>query len=307
MSIVFAVLFAISGGLHIWQNNLKYRSWRIGSLLPWAALLFTAGFCLREYGAYHVDNLPIYIASQVLIFCAPPVYTGADYFIFSRLLYYIPYLSPMHPGRVFTTFVGLDIIVEVLTGNGAANALNAKNTPAAKQAGLNLVKASLLLQLGLFAAFVLLVVIFHLRCRRDRVFTRPTKIVVYELYASSFFILLRNCFRTATFFYPYDAYINRSEWLLWIMEILPMFCNTYMMNIWAPAAYLPADHKIYLAKDGKTQLVGPGSVDSRPVVVTIFDPFDLVGLVTGKDRRNRFWEADGVSMTPAGERGTSTQ
>lgn len=32
--IVFAVLFAASGVLHIWQNNIKYRSWRIGFLLP---------------------------------------------------------------------------------------------------------------------------------------------------------------------------------------------------------------------------------------------------------------------------------
>lgn len=34
VSIAFAVLFATSGILHIWQNNLKYRSWRIGFLLP---------------------------------------------------------------------------------------------------------------------------------------------------------------------------------------------------------------------------------------------------------------------------------
>lgn len=32
--IAFAVLFATSGVLHIWQNNIKYRSWRIGFLLP---------------------------------------------------------------------------------------------------------------------------------------------------------------------------------------------------------------------------------------------------------------------------------
>ena len=48
VSIVFAVLFAISGVLHVWQNVLKYRSWRIGSLLPWSAALFVAGFILRE-------------------------------------------------------------------------------------------------------------------------------------------------------------------------------------------------------------------------------------------------------------------
>jgi hypothetical protein len=80
--IAFAILFAISGGLHIWQNNLKFKSWRVGLLLPWAALVFVAGFCTREYGAYHYDNLGIFIASTVLLFIAPPVYNGANYFIF---------------------------------------------------------------------------------------------------------------------------------------------------------------------------------------------------------------------------------
>ena len=76
-SIAFAVLFLISGLGHIWQNNLKYRSYRIGFLLPWAAFLFVAGFILREYGSYHTDNFSISVASQVLLFVAPPVYNGA--------------------------------------------------------------------------------------------------------------------------------------------------------------------------------------------------------------------------------------
>src|SRR5436305_11815503 len=51
-SIGFAILFLISGVLHVWQNNVKHRSFRIGFLLPWAAALFVAGFVLREYGAW---------------------------------------------------------------------------------------------------------------------------------------------------------------------------------------------------------------------------------------------------------------
>ena len=78
VSVAFAVLFAISGILHIWQNNIKYRSWRIGFLLPWAATLFVGGFCLREYGAYHYGDLNIFIASTVMLFLAPPVYNGSS-------------------------------------------------------------------------------------------------------------------------------------------------------------------------------------------------------------------------------------
>lgn len=87
VSIVFAILFAISGVLHAWQNNIKLKSWRIGFLLPWAAIVFVAGFCAREYGAWHYRNLGAFISSTVLLFVAPPVYNGANYFIFGYTLF----------------------------------------------------------------------------------------------------------------------------------------------------------------------------------------------------------------------------
>lgn len=294
VSIAFAILFALSGTLHMWQNVLKYRSWRIGFLLPWAALCFTAGFCLREYGAYHFDQIGPFIASQVLLFIAPPVYQGANYFIFGRALYYLPYLSVIHPGRVWTTFVALDTIDGILAGNGAALAANQENPPSKIRLGVVLVKVSLFLLLVMFLAFVALVVNFHHRAVEKGVFNRRMKIIIYEMYASSFLILIRNCFRTASFFYPYNSVANGEEWPFWVFEALPMLFNTLMLNIWPPATYLPKSAKTYLAVDGKTELEGPGMVDKRPFLASLFDPFDIIGLVTGKDNKNRFWEEDGI-------------
>ena len=87
--IVMAALWFISGLGHVYQNMIKYKSWRIGFFLPWAATLMCVGFCLREYGVYHYNDLNIFISSQVFIFCAPPVYSAASYFIFGRTLYYV--------------------------------------------------------------------------------------------------------------------------------------------------------------------------------------------------------------------------
>jgi hypothetical protein len=240
------------------------------------------------------SDLNIFIASTVLLFCAPPVYAGANYFIFGRILYYIPYLSPLHPGRVWTTFIGLDSIVEILAGNGASKAANSAQDPGQIKIGIALVKASLLLQIALFLAFVALVVCFHLRCLHAKVFSHNVKVIIYTLYISSCLILLRNTFRTATFFYPATAYANASEWCFWVFEAVPMVLNTYLMNVYPPAKYLPADHKIYLATDGKTELEGPGAADKRHFLLTLVDPFDVVGLVKGKDAKNRFWEEDGI-------------
>jgi RTA1 like protein len=293
--IALAILFAISGCLHIWQNNLKYRSWRIGFLLPWAATLFVAGFSLRAYAAYHhYDKLDVFIASTVLLFLAPPVYNGANYFIFGRALFYIPYCSIIHPGRVWTTFVALDAIDGIIAGNGASYAANTKNSRSQRAAGVVMVKASLFLLIGMFLGFVSLVALFHIRAKKAGVFNYNIKVIVYELYASSFFILLRNCFRTASFFYSWDSVANGAEWPFWVFEVIPMLLNTYLLNVYPPAKYLPANAKVYLAVDGKTELEGPGMVDKRPFLLSLFDPFDIVGLATGKDNRNRFWEEDGI-------------
>lgn len=219
---------------------------------------------------------------------------GANYFIFGRALYYLPYLSLIHPGRVWTTFVVFDTIDGILAGNGAALAANQENPASKIRLGIVLVKVSLFLLLGLFLAFVSLVIHFHRRAVENGVFNRKMKIIIYEMYVSSFLILIRNCFRTAAFFYPYNSVANGEEWPFWVFESVPMLCNTVMLNIWPPAKYLPRNGKVYLAMDGKTELEGPGMVDKRPFLASLFDPFDITGLVQGKDNKNRFWEKDGI-------------
>jgi len=294
VSIVFAFLFALSGGLHIWQNNIKYRSWRIGFLLPWAALLFVVGFSMREYGAYHYDNMGLFIASTVLLFVAPPVYQGANYFIFGRILYYMPYHSMIHPGRVWTTFVTLDTIDGILAGNGAAYAANPKNTRAQIETGVILVKVSLFLLLAMFLAFVYLVYLFHQRCRAAGSLNYKAKVIIYTLYASSLLILTRNVFRTAAFFYSWNSVANGKEWPFWVFEAVPMLLNSFLLNVYPPAKYLPRSYKTYLAMDGKTEIEGTGMADKRPFLYTFFDPFDIAGLISGKDNKNKFWEKDGI-------------
>ena len=56
---------------------------------------------------------------HTLIICRP-LYELSNYFMLSRILYYVPYHSPLHPGRVLTTFGAISMVVEALNGNGAA-------------------------------------------------------------------------------------------------------------------------------------------------------------------------------------------
>lgn len=135
---------------------------------------------------------------------------------------------------------------------------------------------------------------FHYRAVKAGVFNHKLKVIMYELYASNLLILIRNCFRTAAFYYSWNSTANGKEWPLWVFEFVPMVINTYLMNIYPPAKYLPSNHKIYLAVDGRTEIEGPGMIDKRSFLWTLFDPFDVRGIIQGKDQKNRYWLRDGI-------------
>ena len=71
-----------------------------------------------------------------------------------------------------------------------------------------------------------------------------------------------------------------------------MLTNSALLNVRHPARFLPRSNKIYLAQDGVTEIVGPGYEDKRNFLLTIFDPFDIVGLVKGRDKGARYWEEE---------------
>lgn len=69
-----------------------------------------------------------------------------------------------------------------------------------------------------------------------------------------------------------------------------MLCNAFLWNFRHPRKYLPKSTKVYLAQDGVTEITGPGYKDTRNFWATLFDPFDLVGLIRGRDNETRFWD-----------------
>ncbi|TGO49040.1 hypothetical protein BOTNAR_0447g00050 [Botryotinia narcissicola] len=163
--VIFAVLIAISMVTHGYQCY-RYKCWKVTGLLPWCGCIYFAGFILREIGAFQYSNLNIYIASIVLLYAAPPIYELVNYFILSRILYYVPYHSPLHPGRVLTTFGAISAVVEALNANGAARLANSSLSEDAQETGRSLLKAALCLQLGILGAFIFLAAYFHLKCRK---------------------------------------------------------------------------------------------------------------------------------------------
>ncbi|GFF36808.1 protein RTM1 [Aspergillus udagawae] len=297
--IAFAFLFAASGITHIYQC-FKYKSWKVTGLLPWSATLFTAGFIMRAIGAFgQWDNLGIFIASNVLLLVGPPVYEGANFFTLGRILYYVPYHSPIHPGRVFSTFIAMGITIEVITANGASLAANSDNSISKQNTGKALLKAALILQLALMVGFIALVGKFYLNCRRAGVLNNKVKHPLYVLLCSCTLITVRTIYRTVEYFTAASLNISnvsdlspilKDEWFFWVFEAVVMFTNTTLLNVFHPMQWLPRSNKIYLATDGVTEIEGPGCEDGRPFLQTLIDPFDLIGLIANKGRKVKYWD-----------------
>ncbi|TLD31776.1 Serine/threonine-protein phosphatase T [Venturia nashicola] len=291
--IFFIIFFFSSGILHFYQTA-RYRSWRTTALMPWASLLLTVGFALREVGAFNYiyshRNLDIYIAEYVMIMSGPPVYAAINYIVLSRILFYVPYLSPIHPGRVLTTFLAADTVCEILIINGVQRIVNSRASEASRKLGGDLTKAGLILQAILFLLFVLLAAVFQRRAQKAHVLTPPLKTTLTVLYISCIIVTTRCIYRIVEFFEWGNGPLTHSEVYFWIFEASIMFINTAMLNIWHPGKRLPRSNHIFLAKDGKTELLGPGWEDKRPFLLTFFDPFDIVGLVTGKDKKTKLWD-----------------
>ncbi|KAI1430686.1 RTA1 like protein-domain-containing protein [Xylaria sp. CBS 124048] len=315
-AIFFTIAFITTGAVHLWQA-LHYRSWRLTSLFVICAIFYTGGFITRVLGAFDCTNIVKYIVSVVLSYAAPPLYELENYYILGRILYFVPHCSPIHPGRVLTTFAALSSVIEVLNGIGAAYVAIPALPPSLQTTGHTLFKAALILQLGIITLFMALATNFYARCRKAGIQSPKVHQPLLTLYISTALILTRTIYRTVEYFELdtvniYLASLNpgaaspiiRYEAFFYAFEATLMLLNSVLFNLRHPRSWLPQSTKVYLDKDGIAERLGPG-YQERNFVATLLDPFDVYGMIKGRDNVTRFWEEqndDGLKMKKYKER-----
>ncbi|PSR77227.1 hypothetical protein BD289DRAFT_151876 [Coniella lustricola] len=291
--VFFAVAFGASTAWQLWQTY-HYKCWRNMSILLFAQVLFTGGFIARELAAFDYASVDKLIISVCLLYSAPPLYELSNYRVLGRVLFYVPYLSPIHPGRVLPTFTFISAIIESLNANGAVNSANQAASQAKQNTGKAILKAALLLQIIIVMLFLTLVITVHRRARAAGVCNSKLSNMFWTMYASSALITARTIYRTVEYFSLASVHLAsgsdpntlsaavRYEWFFYVFEATLMLCNAYLWNVQHPGKYLPRSSKVYLARDGVTEVVGAGYKDPRPYWVTLLDPFDLWSSCTGK-------------------------
>ena len=328
LPIFFAALVSILALIHTYQAFCRHQWKRFGVTMLWGSMVWIAGFVCRALSAYSVNNVDFYICQYVLILAGPVIYAASEYFILDRLLAYLPYCTPIQPGRVLTTFLFLSSAVEALTAAGSATVATSVRHPSGKaDSGLNLIKAGLLLQAVVELCFFSLVAMVEYRCRKGGLFVKRVRVVCYVLYITSIMMLVRCIFRAIQGFQeaactaknPNCSVIDRNEWFLWVFEVANITVFVAALAIFHPGHYLPRNSNVYLdPSDGRTERMGPGfaTATNRRFVATLLDPFDIAGALSGTAaaRVDRFWErenpvvggnhSEGKSGDSLGELGT---
>ncbi|KAI1413296.1 hypothetical protein F5Y13DRAFT_189206 [Hypoxylon sp. FL1857] len=279
-AIFFLVAFFISAAIHFWQCY-RYKSARVTGLFVASGFLYVVGFAFRINGAFgNYDELGPYVVSVALIYVSPPLLSLANYDILGRIFYYVPYLSPMAPGRVLSTFGLLSLVIEGINGVAASFIANPKSNPTI---GSVLMWAALVLQIAILISFVVIAGYFHRRCAQAGIAgARGIQRNLTTLYVSVALILIRTVYRGVE---HSVKVVLSTEWPFYVFEATLMLINMYMWNARHPAPYLPADTTTYLARDGVTEVKGPEPPkDTRPMVLKVFDPWRIADLCRRQDK-----------------------
>ncbi|OIW28759.1 putative RTA1 domain protein [Coniochaeta ligniaria NRRL 30616] len=310
--VIFTVMFAISAAGHIWQCY-HYKCFKLIGLHPLCAVLFTAGYALREIGAfnyiYNPQTIIIYIMSQVFIFICPPLLELANYHVLGRILHYVQHLAPLPPSRVSSIFGGLLALVELLNSLGVSLSANPASKPTTQELGSQLTIAALSIQLGVIVIFVVIAGMFHWRCAKANIRARAVSTPLVTLYVSMVLILIRCIYRliehlgnTAVHLSDPESLkrlspILRYEWFFYVFEATLMLLNSALWNVWNPGRYMPRNSRVYLALDGVTELEDADKPDKQPLLVTIGSvlTFGIVGAVHRKRQANRAHVAGGAT------------
>ncbi|KAI0377604.1 hypothetical protein F5Y04DRAFT_291670 [Hypomontagnella monticulosa] len=276
-----AVFFLIAFLISAWSATVShYKFFKVTGLFMLAGLLYVVGFGLRLMGAFgNYDELVPFILSVALIYVSPPLLSLADYEILGRVFHYVPYLSPMDPARVLSTFGFLSLIIEGVNGVAASLIANPETNP---QIGTGLMWTALVLQFIIIISFLALAGRFHWRCAqaglaRARAIRRP----LIMMYVSVTLILVRTIYRGVE---HSVAAVASIEWPFCVFEASLMLINMYMFNIWHPGRYMPVDIRTYLARDGVTELKAPERHDNRLVILKVLDPFHISEMCHGRDK-----------------------
>jgi hypothetical protein len=212
---IATVVFILLTGLHTWRL-VKNRTW---FCIPFVigGLFETIGYAARAAAHNDTVSKTPYIIQSTLILVAPILFAASVYMILGRLILRTDSASYsiVRASWVTKTFVTGDILCCLVQSSGAGMLVQAKDADGFKR-GENMILAGLVLQILIFAFFVVVASIWHRRLSAvpsAAAAEIPWKKYICFLYAASVFITIRNLCRVIEYAMGKVIYFNPDSLL----------------------------------------------------------------------------------------------
>ncbi|KAL8735346.1 MAG: hypothetical protein Q9166_000891 [cf. Caloplaca sp. 2 TL-2023] len=182
----------------------------------------------------HPESLGAYIVQSIFVLVAPALFAATIYMTLGRLIRvtHAEAYSVVRVTWLTKLFVCGDIFTFFIQGGGGG--IMASHDPDKVKMGENIILGGLFLQIILFALFIVVSIVFHVRLRKQPTQESYSAHLKWQkmlmvLYAVSAVIMVRNIFRVVEYISGRDGPLLRVEWPIYVFDALLMAAT---MVIW---------------------------------------------------------------------------
>ncbi|KAM5354685.1 hypothetical protein ACJ41O_001332 [Fusarium nematophilum] len=185
-----------------------------------------------------------YIMQSILLLLGPALLAASIYMVLGRLILLLEagHLSLIRTKWLTKVFVIGDVLSFFAQSGGGGMLATAKSKDDSKL-GENIIVGGLLIQIVFFGFFMAVTLVFHRRIHerptsRSLVITAPWKKLLWVLYASSLFILVRSVFRVAEYVLGKEGALQADEYWIYIFDATLMSLVAVLFNYFHPSRVL---------------------------------------------------------------------
>lgn len=168
-----------------------------------------------------------YVIQSTLLLLGPILLAATLYMTLSRIILAVngQKYAPIRPRWLTAIFVSGDVFSFIVQASGAGLRVQAGsgNSDIDPNLGSYIIVGGLILQIVIFAFFIVTAVVFNRRFRRDShgadgAIDVPWQQNLIMLYATSGFIMIRNIFRVVEYAMGSDGYLLSVEWGVYVFD-----------------------------------------------------------------------------------------
>ncbi|KAH6898190.1 RTA1 like protein-domain-containing protein [Thelonectria olida] len=235
-AIVFAAIFGLLTAAHCWRL-FRHRMW---FCIPFIVGGFfeVIGYAGRAAAYDATGKLIPYVIQSIFLLIAPILFAASLYMTLSRVIRSVhgEAYSMIAPRWLTRIFVFGDVFSFIVQSSGAGLRVQAgsKNSDIDPNLGSNVIVGGLVLQIVIFAIYIVTAVRFHSRFKKDpaaQALDIPWEGSLTMIYLTSTLIILRNIYRVVEYGMGSDGYLLGHEWPTYVFDAALMML-TMMIFFW---------------------------------------------------------------------------